>query len=500
MTPLLVYGGAYGLGVLLGGQVPVPVPVAASAALLACAVALGLAWHRREGAEWVLIAAAIGAGWTAYTVRVTPGRYDPCHIPSGTEVALLGCVVRDVPAGRPDASTVIEARCARVGSEAVPVRGRVVVRALRPPEVPAGRDVVVVGTLRPLAPAGEPGRFDALAYYSRRFRAFCRVTDAAIVPVSDGKVLSAGGVRRAIIGRTRELVPRGARGVCGDVMLSMVFGAASLALPDDVLDAFRSAGTVHVLVVSGAQVSLLALVALWLAGRMRLSRWAEAASMAAIVLAYAAVLPPDGTVLRAVTMLAVLHIGRLLHRGADVESALVAAVFAIAVCQPAALYDLSLQLSAAAVLGVTWGIRALGPPSVPRLRRSPLRWSLASLRAVFAASLGASVLTAPVTGGAFGQVSLVGPIANLVAVPAAALLTILMFVSVPLGYIAPPVALAMNAAASELAGLIVAASEFAGGLPWAAYRGALWPAWLVVLAYLAIVLGYSAIRRRSRRL
>lgn len=98
------------------------------------------------------------------------------------------------------------------------------------------------------------------------------------------------------------------------------------------------------------------------------------------------------------------------------------AAAAMVAMEPAVLGQLSFQLSFLATIGLA----TLGRWLAPRLPWFPKRFGL---REMAAATLGATLATTPLTLYAFGTLSLVGPVANLVVLPAIPLLTIAGFFS-----------------------------------------------------------------------
>ena len=133
---------------------------------------------------------------------------------------------------------------------------------------------------------------------------------AAVIELPRVGPPSIGDLRHTLIARNLDLSPDRNDGIPAAVMQSMVFGSASTRLPDETLEAFRRAGTIHVLVVSGSQVVLLATLVAWFSGWVRLSRrWTLCLSIA-VAIGYAVVLPTDGSILRAVIDTAALRAGR----------------------------------------------------------------------------------------------------------------------------------------------------------------------------------------------
>jgi competence protein ComEC len=107
-------------------------------------------------------------------------------------------------------------------------------------------------------------------------------------------------------------------------------------------------------------------------------------------------------------MAALAALGFALGRRAAALNGLCAAVAVMLILEPDALTDAGLQLSVAA----TAGLLLLQAPIAARLGALPL-----AVRHGLATTLAASIPTLPLVIGAFGRLSLISPLANLVAVP-----------------------------------------------------------------------------------
>ena len=124
---------------------------------------------------------------------------------------------------------------------------------------------------------------------------------------------------------------------------------------------------------------------------------------------------------------------------------------------------------------------------------------VAAARGIVGASLGATVATTPLVAGLSGLVSWVGPLANLIAVPIAAALTVVMLLAAVAAVAIPPLAGALTYVGGWLARVLVATSSWLGEQPWAAYKGEPWPAEAVVASYAAIVAGLLVVAAARRR-
>jgi competence protein ComEC len=190
------------------------------------------------------------------------------------------------------------------------------------------------------------------------------------------------------------------------ILLGIVLGERS-AVPVELTKAFAASGTTHLLAISGFNMTLVA-TAVALALRSRVGPIERAAASLAAIAAYSLLVGLSPSVLRAALMSGVAACGLISGRRAATANALCAAVSAMLVTDPAAVDDLGLQLSALATAGlVLWQA-----PIAERLAVLPT-----PVRDGIATTLAATAPTLPVVAGAFGRVSLVSPLANLICVP-----------------------------------------------------------------------------------
>jgi competence protein ComEC len=206
--------------------------------------------------------------------------------------------------------------------------------------------------------------------------------------------------RRAL---AREVMPGEERAL----LLAMVLGDRS-ELGDETSEAFRAAGTYHVLAISGAQVALLAAVLVALLRRMRLPPDPVAAAVCLALAFYAELVGGDVPVVRAAVMATVLLLGRALSLDADAANLLGLAAGLLLVLRPSAIGDVGFQLS----FGATLAIVRLTPPLLQGVRPLPLRVDLA-----LAGSLSAQLALAPLLAVHFQRLAPAALFLNLAAVP-----------------------------------------------------------------------------------
>lgn len=180
-------------------------------------------------------------------------------------------------------------------------------------------------------------------------------------------------------------------------------------------------GISHIVAVSGMHISFLVGTMMLLC----LKRKKLGAAVSILVMAFfAAMLGFTPSVTRAVIMNGILLLAPLLGRENDPPTTLSFALMVILALNPWAIDNLSLQLSFSALAGILlltpriyrWLLRLLRDKSLRK--RVPLLSKLLRCGAsTLAASLGAMALTQPIIAKAFGVVSLIAPLANLLVLP-----------------------------------------------------------------------------------
>ena len=209
-------------------------------------------------------------------------------------------------------------------------------------------------------------------------------------------------------------------------------------LPESDYVAMQETGLAHIFAVSGLHCAfLVTLLSLLIPPTHRRTLCAVAS---AVLVFYMLLTGLSPSVARACVMQLFLLSAPLFRRGSDPLTSLAAALTVILLVNPYAVGSVSLQLSFAATLGM---VLLSG-----RLYKSFTAWYGGRNRAVkavlyfvaanLAATLGALVFTAPLTAYYFNILSLVAPLAGLLAVPAAGYAFMSAFVSALLGLVWTP--------------------------------------------------------------
>ncbi|HXT21662.1 MAG TPA: ComEC/Rec2 family competence protein, partial [Thermoanaerobaculia bacterium] len=403
-------------------------PVALLVALGAAGIALG----RRVGA--LLVWLAIGALWAE--VRWVGPRQAFLALQPSRPVTLAGEVsgcwaededgtsawldVREVRQGRALQRTAARVRVHLPPATAPPAcGGGLSVRGyLRPPRAYRNGIVTEVGSWSLWAKGAslaestnEPDVLSRVAIAARnRLFAPKAASNNAAEPAIDARYGSANTIARS---RSRPVdepltpaEPSTEQAIRPGLRLAraLLLGDGA-ALPPEQREAMRRVGLAHLVAVSGLNVGMVATVFLVLL--LRAPRGLRLAGTLAGVLAYSLLVGPLPSLLRAVLMAAVLLGALLLRRLPAALNGLAVSCLLLVLLDPSWVDDLGFQLSVAA----TGGLLALSLSLRERLR------SLGPLAPPLAVTLAAQLSTLPWSLAAFGRISPISPLANLLAVP-----------------------------------------------------------------------------------
>ena len=194
-------------------------------------------------------------------------------------------------------------------------------------------------------------------------------------------------------------------------------------IPPEVRDRYARAGMVHMLSISGLHVAIIAGAVVLM---LRLARVPPvSASLAAILLTalYVAVIGAPAPAVRSAVMLGVVSASRAVQRPTSPWASLALGGF-VPLLDPRTVLDLGYQLSVLGIAGLV-GSAALAK----RLIGGGVSGVRALLVRDVSASIVATLLTAPVIAWYFGRISLVAPLANLIATPVVAVLQPTLFLA-----------------------------------------------------------------------
>lgn len=236
-----------------------------------------------------------------------------------------------------------------------------------------------------------------------------------------------------------------AAGLSGDELATA--GALTLGYKDDIDPEirrhFQASGSAHVLAVSGLHTGILYGLVLWLltfGGRFkplyenRLGRCAISCVVIAVMWGYAWLTGMTPSVVRAVTMVTIFEVGRMLYRPAYSLNTIAAAAVLILAVRPTDLWSVSFQLSFAATTAIVCLIPSLNVFfKLGYLQNNSIERLSDYFIGIIMMSLAAQIGTLPITMYYFGQISCYFLLTNLIVLPLATLLVPCGLVTMVLG-------------------------------------------------------------------
>ncbi|MDD5097466.1 MAG: ComEC/Rec2 family competence protein [Candidatus Omnitrophica bacterium] len=220
------------------------------------------------------------------------------------------------------------------------------------------------------------------------------------------------------------------------LLSAMVLGQKR-GVPWLINNAMIKSGTVHILVVSGFNVGIVAFVVNLLFKILRIRRSARIILVAVCLLIYCLVTGSTNPVLRATVMGIIFLLAHLFKRKPDMYNSLACAALFILIINPRQLFDIGFQLSFSSVLAIVYFYPKLATfLRIKNYRSKVLRFFAEGLAVSCSAWLG----TMGIIAYNFRIITPVTVLANLLIVPLATLITLSGFVLVLSGVFFPALA------------------------------------------------------------
>ena len=449
--PLFPVASAWVLGTAVGGLLPW-FPTAGAVSLSLAFLLAALAFHARRG---LLLAALAAAALARASLAARHTGYTLSDFVSRRPVVVVGTVVTDPDPSPNTCRFRMHATQVTRWGQTHSAHGLVDVRAdWRGAEklaysVEYGDTVRAVGWLRLPSEARNPGEFSYRRYLSNQ-GVLCTLR---IAGANDLHILGRGSAdspKRAVLtlkSRLEQVLLRHLPRSDAGVAMGLLFSRRS-ALDARTQEAFVATGAVHLLSASGAHVAAIAwLLTLVTAPLGRRARRPVAVVLILLLIAYGIMAGGRAAVARAVLTACVYWGADLFGRERDLPNTVCLSCLALLFVRPLDLFDLSFQLSFAAMLGIV----VVHPPlnaflvrravSLPLVSEAPrLRQAAKTVSSALSISLGAQAGIWPAVAIYYGQMSTISPLANLAAVPTAGAAVVGSMVLALSGAMWPPAA------------------------------------------------------------
>ncbi len=257
-------------------------------------------------------------------------------------------------------------------------------------------------------------------------------------------------IRQRFIAGTRTVLPEPLAGFA----LGLLVGARSL-IPKDLQNTLALVGLSHLVAVSGYNLTILVEASRKILGRF--SRYVQLALPLWLIGGFAVVTGFSPSIVRAAIVSGLTLVAAHYGRRIKPMVLILLAAAATAAWQPNYLADLGWQLS----FGAFFGILVVAP--LVQMKLGKFNWAFSTA----SESLSAQVMTFPIILLAFGTLSLVAPLSNVLILPVVPLAMLLAFMAGLIGMLAPAAAFLV------------------------------WPAWAVLNAMLAVINWLAGLRWSS---
>ena len=196
--------------------------------------------------------------------------------------------------------------------------------------------------------------------------------------------------------------------------------------------AFTRIGISHVLAVSGLHLSIIIGGIDFFCRLIGVPRKIKNIFLIGCACLFACICGLSASVIRAAIMLSFLYIADSLGESSDSLTALFAAIFLIMIFRPGAVYDVGMWMSFLATLGIV-----LIAPVIPSIKSKKCQWLLKKIInfiiSLICVTISATFFTLPVVYIAFGGISLISPIANLIFIPLIQIVLYLLIILIAVG-------------------------------------------------------------------
>ncbi|MBI5809693.1 MAG: ComEC family competence protein, partial [Deltaproteobacteria bacterium] len=433
-----------------------------------------------------------------------------------------GVVLEAIP-GNGLTRLTVEARLIRGENGSHGTHGRVLLTlSWREDGIRRGDTVRFLSRLKVPSNFGNPGEYDYAGMlgfrgiyavgFVKSVRLLAKVKGAEAVSLSPAARLSmAFDNARARV----RLFIEGTGAIYAEPLKALIIGE-SRGIDHGTKAAFIATGTAHVLAISGLHVGMVAwfsygLFIFLLKRSARLMLAYDIKRIAVILMLFPVILYgllagfPVSTE-RAVIMAAAFAVTLLLNRGKDLYNVLALSAFVILLTQPHALWDVSFQLTFAAVLAILYiapKLIGLMPEKKDPFEEKGVRsWLRAALRRrimpAIAVTIAASAGTYPIIAYHFHMASLTGLAANLIVVPltgVAVPILLLSAVTLPISEVAAVLIRLSDAAFGVMAAVV----KLFAALPWSSVQVTTPTPLEITLFYLLVISLVNAKKGRLYR-
>jgi len=289
-------------------------------------------------------------------------------------------------------------------------------------------------------------------------------------------------------GHIEERINRSLTEPEASLLLGIILGMKK-QIPENFWHSLRETGTLHLVVVSGQNVSLLAGMLLELFVYFFKRRLAIILASLGIIL-YVVMVGGEPPVVRAGLMALGFYFGQFIGRESHLYSILFFTVILMLLLSPLILFDISFQLSLAATLGIVF--------IYPLFKEKKSLFILPFLSEGFWVTISAQLTTLPILLINFGQISWLSPLVNTLVLPTIPFIMVLGSLLVIASFISSLLSQLLSWFVWLFLGYFVNVVNFFGNLPYVSWQTEPFSGWWAWLYYLILILVLIKFYRKGK--
>ena len=359
------------------------------------------------------------------------------------------------------------------------VAGKALVFTERYPEFQYGDRVRIIGALeKPESFETDTGKIFDYPGFLAKDGIFYQIPFAKVFLVSSGggNVLKRElfALKNEFLERIESVIPEPQAALLGGLVVG-----AKQSLGKELLDDFRKTGVIHVVVLSGYNLTLVAGALMWFLGKFLRKKWGLLVGALSIVL-FVIMVGASATAVRAGIMALLVLLAQGTGRTYAITRALILAGFVMVLHNPyILLFDPSFQLSFLATVGLI----QLAPRVEKYFRFVPTTWKL---REIVGATIATQIFVLPLLLYMSGEFSIVGLLVNLLILPLISLTMLFGFLTGIVGFVSTILSMPFAFISYALLTYELKIVELFSSLPFAAVTISYFSLWLMVLLYIAL--------------
>jgi len=356
-------------------------------------------------------------GILSYQVKTLPSNDDISLYADKGYLTVIGCIDGAPSSKNEGISFPLKVKEIRRGKNIISLSGRVYVAISdKNINLQYGDEIKARGVLSEIQNYSNPLMPSSRKIYSLRATFFEKLSSGGGNPLKKCAIFFSRRFNEVLI----KILPQKEASLLGSVLL----GSSVSPLPQDLKNEYRKAGLIHLLVVSGTQVSILIGVGLSVFRALNCPLGVSVAITSFFNLMLVIITGGGASILRAGIMGEITLIGLLFERRKEFYTALAISALVLLIANPLNLFDIGFQLSFAA----TWALVYIAPVLEKRIL------------SIFAISLAPIMATSPIIAFYFSQISLGAILSNLIVLPWVEFMVILGFSTTLLGFFFLPLA------------------------------------------------------------